>query len=378
MTIPDLTWTDFGGAPDAPLLVLGPSLGTDVQTLWGEVASYLIDVRHAIGWDLPGHGKSPSATGFTVAELADAVAAHVDEADFDYAGDSVGGAVGLELLVRYADRVRTASLFATGAVIGTPEGWQDRAALVRAAGTQALLESTPGRWFAVPEQLTDAQRRLVDAVPEIDDASYAAVCDALAGHDLRSELAGINTPVLAAAGAADQATPPPSLRAIADGVRHGTFVLLEHSGHLPPVEQPLNTTELVRSQLHTTASPRPDRRADGMRVRREVLGDVHVDRASATVTDFTADFQEFITRYAWGEVWTRPYLDRRSRSMITLTALIALGHHDEFAMHVRAARTNGLSLDEIREVILQSAVYCGVPAANTAYKIASEVLADEI
>jgi 3-oxoadipate enol-lactonase/4-carboxymuconolactone decarboxylase len=378
MTTPDLAWTDFGGASDAPLLVVGPSLGTDVQTLWGDVASYLTDVRHIIGWDLPGHGKSATATGFTVAELADAVARHVPDAEFDYAGDSVGGAVGLELLVRSAGRVRTASLFATGAVIGTPEGWQDRAALVRSAGTQALLASTPGRWFADPDQVTEAQARLVDAVPEIDDASYAAVCEALAGHDLRDSLAAIETPVLAAAGAADQATPPASLRAIADGVQHGRFVLLDRSAHLPPVEQPADTTELVRAQLDAIASPRADRRADGMRVRREVLGDAHVDRASAAVTDFTADFQEFITRYAWGEVWTRPYLDPRSRSMITLTALIALGHHDEFAMHVRAARTNGLSLEEIREVILQSAIYCGVPAANTAYKIASEVLADEL
>ncbi|MBX7434379.1 4-carboxymuconolactone decarboxylase [Mycobacterium sp. Y57] len=116
---------------------------------------------------------------------------------------------------------------------------------------------------------------------------------------------------------------------------------------------------------------------DGMTVRREVLGDPHVDRAVAATTDFTADFQDLITRYAWGEIWTRPGLDRRSRSMITLTALIARGHHDELAMHVRAARRNGLSVDEIKEVLLQSAIYCGVPDANTAFRIASGVLAED-
>lgn len=116
---------------------------------------------------------------------------------------------------------------------------------------------------------------------------------------------------------------------------------------------------------------------DGMTVRREVLGDDHVDRAIAATTDFTADFQDLITRYAWGEIWTRPGLDRRSRSMITLTALIARGHHDELAMHVRAARRNGLTTDEIKEVLLQSAIYCGVPDANTAFRIASRVLAEE-
>jgi 4-carboxymuconolactone decarboxylase len=115
----------------------------------------------------------------------------------------------------------------------------------------------------------------------------------------------------------------------------------------------------------------------GMKVRREVLGDEHVDRAVERTTDFTADFQDLITRYAWGEIWTRPGLDRRMRSAMTLTALIAVGRFDELPMHVRAARRNGLSVDEIKEVLLQSAIYCGVPAANTAFAIAAEVLAEE-
>ena len=117
-----------------------------------------------------------------------------------------------------------------------------------------------------------------------------------------------------------------------------------------------------------------DRYDAGMAVRREVLGAAHVDRATAATTELTEDFQRFITEYAWGGVWTRPGLDRRSRSMITLTALIACGHDEELALHLRAARTNGLSDDEIKEVILHSAIYCGVPAANTAFRIAQEVL----
>jgi 4-carboxymuconolactone decarboxylase len=113
---------------------------------------------------------------------------------------------------------------------------------------------------------------------------------------------------------------------------------------------------------------------EGMRVRREVLGDEHVDRAGERTTEFTADFQDLITRYAWGEIWTRPGLDRRTRSCITLTALIALNHHNELAMHVRAGLRNGLSPDEIKEVLLQAAIYCGVPAANAAFAIAQRVL----
>ena len=115
---------------------------------------------------------------------------------------------------------------------------------------------------------------------------------------------------------------------------------------------------------------------DGMAVRREVLGAEHVDRATANATELTRDFQELITEYAWGTIWTRPGLDRRSRSMITLTALVARGHHEELAMHVRAARRNGLSVDEIREVLLQTAIYCGVPDANTAFRIAQAALAE--
>lgn len=120
-----------------------------------------------------------------------------------------------------------------------------------------------------------------------------------------------------------------------------------------------------------------DQHDRGMEVRREVLGDEHVDAAIEGTTEFTADFQDLITRYAWGEVWTRPGLDRRTRSAITLTALIALGHFDELEMHVRAARRNGLSDDEIKEVLLQTAIYCGVPAANRAFAVASRVLEEE-
>ncbi|WP_307857488.1 4-carboxymuconolactone decarboxylase [Paenarthrobacter sp. DKR-5] len=114
----------------------------------------------------------------------------------------------------------------------------------------------------------------------------------------------------------------------------------------------------------------------GMAVRRAVLGDSHVDRANAAKDEFTGEFQDLITQYAWGTIWTRPGLDRRMRSAITITAMIAHGHHEELAMHVRAGLRNGLSREELKEILLQSAVYCGVPAANTAFKIAQQVFRD--
>lgn len=118
------------------------------------------------------------------------------------------------------------------------------------------------------------------------------------------------------------------------------------------------------------------RHKQGMKVRREVLGDEHVDRAVASTTDFTRDFQDFITRTAWGEIWSRPGLPRHTRSLLTLAMMVALNRNEEFRMHVRAALNNGVTGDQIKEVLLQSAVYCGVPAANSAFHIAAEVLAE--
>ena len=115
----------------------------------------------------------------------------------------------------------------------------------------------------------------------------------------------------------------------------------------------------------------------GMRIRREVLGDEHVDRAIERTTPATADFQDLITRYAWGEIWARPGLDRKTRSCVTLTALVALGRFDELEMHIRAAFRNGLTQDEVSEVLLQTAIYCGVPAANSAFHVYQRVLAEE-
>jgi 3-oxoadipate enol-lactonase/4-carboxymuconolactone decarboxylase len=194
---------------------------------------------------------------------------------------------------------------------------------------------------------------------------YAACCDVLSGYDLRADLTRITVPTLIVAGREDPATPPAVARELADGIPGAALVEIAHAAHLANVERPEPVLAALRSHL-----PAPD----GMTVRRAVLGDEHVDRAIANTTDFTADFQDFITRYAWGEIWTRPGLDRRTRSCVTLTALVAGGHLDELAMHVRAALRNGLTPDEIKEVLLQTAVYCGVPAANAAFAVAQRVL----
>ena len=377
MTVPRLIGADFGGPTGAGLLLLGPSVGTSAATLWGAAAERLAEHIHVVGWDLPGHGGSPAAA-FRMPDLAAGVLALADDimpgAAFHYAGDSIGGAVGLQLLLDAPERLRSATLLCTGAVIGRPEDWAARAATVRASGTDAVVDLARQRWFAAGfiDRRPAVVSALLDALRGTDDESYAQACEALADFDVTNRLAEITTPVLAVAGAEDISTPPDGLQRIASGVKDGRMVVLDGVGHLAPAEAPDRVADLILGQL----APR-DRVYDaGMAVRREVLGDAHVDRAVAATTEFTADFQDLITRYAWGSIWTRPGLDRRSRSLITLTALVARGHHEELAMHVRAARRNGLTNDEIKELLLQTAIYCGVPDANTAFRIANQVLAE--
>ncbi|MFG1696083.1 4-carboxymuconolactone decarboxylase [Nonomuraea sp. NPDC049309] len=346
-------------------LVLAPSLGTTTR-LWERQVRTLARRFRVLRYDLPGHGGSKPIPANTIEDLAGLVLEAADAAgmeSFHYAGVSIGGAIGATLAVRHPGRLTSLALVCSSAHFGDPAGWHERAALVRAEGTAPLVEGAAGRWFAGPPE-----QALLDDLAAADPGAYAACCDALAAYDLRAELAAISVPTLVVAGREDPATPPAHARELADGIPGATLVELPGAAHLAPVDQPERLTRALLDHLP---------QAPGMRVRREVLGDAHVDRAIARTTDFTRDFQDFITRYAWGEIWTRPGLDRRTRSCITLTALVARGHLDELAMHVRAALRNGLTPDEIGEVLLQSAVYCGVPAANAAFAVAQRVLNEE-
>ncbi|MFE9708028.1 3-oxoadipate enol-lactonase [Streptomyces sp. NPDC005930] len=359
------------GPVSAPPLLLGPSLGTS-YALWDAVAPELSTGHRVIRWDLPGHGGSPAglvAPGATVGDLAALVLALADSLGverFAYAGVSLGGAVGLHLAVHHPERVSSLAVVCSSAHFGGATPWQERAAQVRAEGLARLAESADARWFTPGFTVP----RLVRDHRGADPEAYAACCDALAAFDLRDRVGEIAAPTLLVAGREDPATPPAHLRELADAVPGATLTEIPGASHLAPAERPEAVLTALRAHFDGGA-----RR--GMAVRREVLGDTHVDRAQGRQTPFTARFQDFISRYAWGEIWTDETLSRRERSMVTLTALVAHGHYDELAMHVRAARRNGLSADEIGAVLLQTAVYCGVPAANSAFATAQRVLAEE-
>ncbi|MFT4084201.1 MAG: alpha/beta fold hydrolase [Nocardioides sp.] len=384
---PSLTVVQLAGSPELPLLVVGPSLGTSAESLWARCAALLGETFHVVGWELPGHGRGTPATApFTMADLAAGVLAAIEPVlvergeaggTFGYAGDSVGGAAGLQLLLDAGDRVTAAAMLCTGAKIGETDGWLERAALVRRSGTPVMVAGSSQRWFAPGflEREQEAGVALLGALQHADAESYALVCEALAAFDVRDRLEQIGAPVLAVAGIHDEATPPDSLREIATGVAVGTFVELDGVAHLAAAEAPHTVASLLTAHLGTHLTGGAGDPYDaGMVVRREVLGDAHVDRAIAHTTDVNAAYQELITRYAWGSIWTRPGLDRRSRSVGVLTALIAGRHFDELEFHLVAALRNGLTKEEIVEVLLQTAIYAGVPCANSAFAVANRVL----
>jgi 3-oxoadipate enol-lactonase/4-carboxymuconolactone decarboxylase len=359
-----------GGAP----LILGPALGTSLA-VWEPQLRALARRHRVLRFDLPGHGGSPATPHppESIAGLAELVLRLADTQGwprFGYAGISIGGALGMHLAARYPERVTALAVVCSSAHFGDPAAWHQRAAAVAAESTEALVAGRPGTWFSPAFATTPRGAALIDDLRATDDAAYAACCRAIAACELRGELARITAPTLVIAGREDPATPPAHAREIADAIPGAALTEIPKAAHLAGVEHPEPVLAALLGHFDGAAQEA------GTAVRRAVLGDAHVDRATARATAFTEPFQDFITSYAWGEVWTRPGLDRRTRSCVALTALVAGGHLEELALHVRAAMRNGLTADEIGEVLLQAAVYCGVPAANAAFAVADRVLRD--
>jgi 3-oxoadipate enol-lactonase/4-carboxymuconolactone decarboxylase len=229
-------------------VVLGPSLGTSAATLWGPCAALLGDELDVVAWDLPGHGanRGSAPADLTIAQLAAGVLDLV-AGPFHYAGDSVGGAVGLQIALDAPDRLQSLVMLCSGARLATPESWHERIDLVSRAGTSVMVGPSAQRWFAAGflEREPDRGGALLSALAEIDDAGYLAVCHALATFDLRDRLAEVAVPVLAVAGSEDTVTPPSSLQEVADGVPDGRLVVLDGVGHLAPVERPEDVARLV-------------------------------------------------------------------------------------------------------------------------------------
>lgn len=272
MTVPVLTLVEFTDRPapsaHAPLVVLGPSLGTSVTSLWSGVARRLAGDLRVLGWDLPGHGASaPTGEPFTVGELAQAVLDAVDrhragseqeiEPSFFYAGSSIGGCVGQQLLLDAPERLRAAVLLSTAARVGEPASWTERAQLVAAAGTPTQIVGSAQRWFAPGfiERDPVTTTGLLHDLQGADRFSYARACEALAAFDAGPRLGAVAVPVLAVVGAHDVATPPESVAEVAEAT-DGRLVVVEDAGHLVPAEAPQDVARLLDE--HFRAAPAHD------------------------------------------------------------------------------------------------------------------------
>ena len=249
---------------DRPLLIVGPSLGTS-SVLWAQTASLLGNEYDVVAWDLPGHGVSPAAAEtFSVADLADAVvelAGSIAPGEkFHYAGVSLGGATGLQLGIKHGDRLKSLSVQCSGAKLGTPEGWLERAETVRSQGTPVMIQGSAGRWFApgFMDREPELGSRLLHALRDADRFSYAFCCEALAGFDVRDQLGSITVPTQVVAGALDGVAPPSLAEEVAAGITAGggtaSAATLGGVAHLAPAEAPGHVAELMRSLMSWTES----------------------------------------------------------------------------------------------------------------------------
>lgn len=374
-----LSWRSEG-PDDAPPLVLLNSVGS-TNAMWTPCLAPLIEQFRVIRIDTRGHGDSPASPPgqqCTIEDLADDVLLtleHIGVERVALAGLSLGGMIGMWIAAHRPERVSRLALLCTSACLDDDQLWLDRAATVRDAGLAAIADAVVARWVTagLAERDPELLVQLVSMVRSADAESYAQCAEAIAALDLRDELARIAAPTLVIGGADDQATPLPHQQALVAGIAGARLVVLEQAAHVLTVEQPGRVAALLLAHFGGGATL-----AAGYATRRAVLGAAHVDASVAATNELTAPFQEFITRYAWGDVWTRPELTHRQRSIATLAALATLGVEHELALHVRAAARNGLSAEQIIAVLHHTAVYAGVPRANRAIAIAIETLADAV
>ena len=358
------------GPAGAPALLLLHSLGTTLD-IWEAQAQALCASFRVIRPDLRGHGLTAVTAGpYDMIQLARDALGVLDAlgvASAHVGGISIGGLIAQAMALAAPPRVRSLILVDTALAIPSRESWALRAAAVRADGLAPLLDGVLARWLtpaALDTPEADGLRAMLLRTPP---EGYAGAAEAIGGADFTEASRAIFCPTLVVVGEHDQATPVAGAEALARAIPGARLGILADAAHIPTVERPEAVWAAMQAFL---APPAEDFELAGMRVRRQVLGEAHVERATEGITALDRDFQAFITRTAWGGVWARPHFDRRTRSIITLAVLAGLGHHEEFALHVRASRNTGASEADIAELLLHVAVYAGVPAANSAIRIA--------
>ena len=364
------------GEEGRPAVMLSHSLGLD-HGLWDALTADLRPHALVVRYDTRGHGASDTPPGEYRIEqmgrdalaIADAIGLHT----FAFCGLSLGGMIGQWLGAHAGDRLTALVLANTSARLTEPQLMEERRRRVLEQGLAAIADTVVARFFS-PRRLAAggpavawARRTLLAT----DPAGYAACCAAIRDLDQRALLSRIRVPTLVIGGDFDVSMPcGDHSRPLEAGIQGARSVRLP-AGHVSNLERPRSFSAAVLEFLLPAAA---DLDSAGAAMRRQVLGDAHVDRAATGTTDLTREFQALLTRFAWGSIWTRPALDRRTRRLLVLTVTAAMGRWEEFRLHVRTGLADDLEPADLKEVLLQVAVYAGIPAANTAFQIADEEL----
>lgn len=371
------------GESEKPALLLLNSIGTDMS-LWDAVVPHLTPRFRVLRMDARGHGASDAPAGdYSLDDLAADALAVLGAAAAPRAavcGVSLGGMVAMTLALRAPERVDALVLACTSAQMD-PAAWQARIDTVRGQGLAAIADLAMERFFSerfrrqAPGVVATTRAGLLAMSPD----GYAGCGAAIRDMDLADRLGGIGAPALVVVGERDASTPFEGHGdRVAAGIPDARVARLD-TGHLPSLEAPAGFAGAILDFLAVADPAVGDARVAlfdaGLAVRRKVLGDGWVDRALTARTPFNADFQAMITRYAWNEVWGRPGLDHRTRRLLVVAITAALGRWEEFRLHVRAGlEQGGFTQDELKEVLMQTAIYAGVPAANTAFAEAAAII----
>jgi 3-oxoadipate enol-lactonase/4-carboxymuconolactone decarboxylase len=363
------------GSPSKRPLVLVHSLGAD-HGMWELQMPALLRYFQVLRVDLRGHGASDAPAGdYTISQLAEDVLAAVEAAGhqrFSYCGLSLGGMIG-QWLAAKTGRIRRMVLANTSPRMADPSLFDIRRKTVLEQGMGAIVDAVMQRFFTA--RTLQSANATAESVRQVllatDPAGYAGCCSAIRDMDHRLLLSKIRVPTLVIASDQDVSTPWEGHgEVLAASIPQAQSIRLD-AAHLSNVERPSGFNAALLDFLTGDTTP-PDPLKSGLAIRRAVLGDAHVDRAIANTTPLTHDFQDLITRYAWGTIWTRPGLDHRTRRLLVLAMTASIGRWEEFRLHVRTGLAAELELPDLEEVLLQVAIYAGVPAANSGFHIAAE------
>jgi len=365
------------GKPGQPVVVFSHSIGAD-HGMWVQQAASLLPHFQVLRYDTRGHGASDAPPGEYSIEMLGrdvlALTSALGVEKFAFCGLSLGGAIGQWLGANAGERISHLVLANTSAQFGPRTNWETRMRTVAEKGMAGIVDLAMQRFFS-PETLQgdDANPAAIKSVLlGTNPAGYVGCCAALRDADMRALLPKIRVPTLVIAGEKDVSTPWSGHGEILAQEIAGARALRLPAAHLSNLERPRSFTAALFDFLQPEAKLFMDPLEGGFAVRRAVLGDAHVERANTATNEFNQDFQTLITRYAWGTIWTRPLLDRRTRRLLVLAMMAAMGRWEEFKLHVRTGLMHELELCDLKEVLLQTAVYAGLPAANTGFHLAQE------